>query len=487
MPTALEKYVFFHSITIISMKKTKILATIGPASMSSSIIRRMHSKGMDAFRVNTAYGDIKWYQELIEKVWSIADIPAVLDLKGPEVRIKSPQHVLAKKGDLIRIGFRPEDNISFNRNILSQLTEGEKIVLDKGKAMAIVASVSRRHVTLKMLTDCEFRNGLGVNMPGKKLSIPTLSAHDKKAIKLAKEMGIDYVALSFTRGVSDVKTLKRSLKGTDIGIISKIENRQGIDGLTDIILESEGVMVARGDLGIEIPYQDIPLVQKDIINRCNRLGKISIVATEMLHSMVKNPLPSRAETSDVANAIIDGADCVMLSAESAAGKYPVESVKAMSDIAYAVEKQHPPKTLDEEVHDNVSMAISKAVISIIDTVDVDKIVVATHSGYTAMLISNFRSCKDIIAVTANDKIRRKLNMVYAVNPILHPEIKGDDKILDIAKYCLDKGLVAKKDLVLFTAGVYTQRPVTNLVELHRMDEFIRYGKSAKKKRPRCRT
>jgi len=466
------------------MKKTKILATIGPASSDKKTIARMHYAGMDSFRINTAYGSVPDYVKMLKTVWSVADIPAVVDIKGPEIRVRSPQKVLAKKGDMITVGMGRGDPISFNRNIISQLKVGDTIILDKGKARSRVEKKAKKKVVLKMLTDCAFRDGLGVNMPGKKLSIPTLSPHDLSVIKMAKKEGADYIALSFTRDLADIKALNRRLRGSDMGVIAKIENRSGIDEINDIIAETEGVMIARGDLGIEIPYQQIPLIQKDIINLCNRSGKISIVATEMLHSMVENPVPTRAETSDVANAIIDGADCVMLSAESAAGRYPVESVRAMTDISEAVESSHPPRPLDEEVHDPVSMAISKAVIAIIETADVDKIVVATHSGYTAMLISNFRMCKDIIAMTPDSRVRRKLHLVYAVHPVSHPYIRGNDKIMSLAKHCLDEGLVRKKDLVLFTAGVYVSKPMTNMVELHSMAEISSYW-SGKGGRGRC--
>lgn len=456
------------------MKKTKILATIGPASNSLSAIAKMRKAGMDAFRINTAYGDITRHETLIQKVWSKADIPAVLDLKGPEIRIKTLLPQQSKKGDIVDVSLLPGKGLSFNRNLKGKLDEGDRIILDKGNALAKVIHTSPKRATLRMLTDCLFRNGIGVNMPGKQLDIPTLSAQDRKAIKMAGDIGVDYLALSFTRNASDVKCLRKRIRGTDMGIISKIEEQGGIDDLDGIIRLSEGVMIARGDLGIEIPYQRIPLIQKDIINRCNRLGKISIVATEMLHSMVENPIPTRAETSDVANAIIDGADCVMLSAESAAGKYPSESVKAMADIACAVETKHPAKSLDERAHDMVSLAISKAVTSIIDTLDVDKIVVLTHTGHTAMLISNFRIMTDIIAVTADERVRRRLEMVHSVTPIMDPGFGDCDRIPKIALYCLEKGHVSKKDMVLFTAGTYSKSPVTNLVELHSIGELLRY-------------
>lgn len=456
------------------MKKTKILCTIGPASLKSSTLKRMLDGGMNAFRINTAYGDVKEYEMILKKVWKVADIPAVLDLKGPEIRARCESEFEAKKGDIVEVGFKKSDPVSFNRNIYSQVVVGETVLLDKGRVKSEIISKSRGNIKLKLHGPVRFRTGLGVNMPGKHLSIPTLSVQDLAVVELAKSMGVDYVALSFTRNVNDIRNLKAKLKGHDIGVIAKIENREGIDNIDGIISECEGVMIARGDLGIEIPFQEIPLVQKDIIIRCNKLGKISIVATEMLHSMVENPLPTRAETSDVANAILDGADSVMLSAESAVGRYPVGSVKAMAQISLEVETHLPIKPLDEEVHDKVSMAISKAVTAVIETIQLDKIVVSTHTGYTAMLISNFKINKDIIAITDCRRVCRKLKLVYAVKPIYHKRFRDKLKIQEMAKFLAKEGLLHKKDMVLFTAGLYSKTATTNIVQLHRMKDLLEY-------------
>jgi pyruvate kinase len=460
------------------VKKTKILCTIGPASEGTKVISRMVREGMNGFRINTAYGCVSEYEKKIKAVWSISSIPCVIDLKGPEVRIKCPIPYVAEGGETVTVGFAPSDRISFNRKIYNQIKVGDVVLLDKGRVKSKIVAKSNGRVKLRIFSPCTFRDGLGINIPSKNLVVPTLSEDDLNVLKMCKRLGVDYVALSFTRNLGDVLNLKKALSGSKIGIIAKIENRQGIENIDEILSVCEGVMVARGDLGVEIPYQEIPLVQKDIINRCNRLGKISIVATEMLQSMVDSPKPTRAEISDVANAILDGTDCVMLSEESAKGRYPVESVKAMSDIALEIEMhQHPLKPLDEEAHDSISHAISKAVTSIIETADVDKIVVATHSGYTAMLISNFRMRKDIIALTDSDRTCRKMNLVYAVNPVCHSYFKQKDRVIEIAKFCHKNNLVSKKDLVLFTAGLYNKKPTTNIVQLHKIGEILSYDGS----------
>ncbi len=461
------------------MKKTKILCTLGPATMSKKVLTKMVVAGMNAARVNTAYGSLKSYCEMVRGVRSVADIPIVFDIKGPEIRVNAKGEREVKKNEVLLVGFKPKDEISFNRNIYSQLRVGDKVILGKGKSQSTVVGKSNGYVRLKVRDSLRVRDGLGVNIPERSLKIPTISSRDAKVIGLAKKLGIDYIALSFTRNLEDVKNLRRRLSGSDIAVIAKIENREGIENIDEIIRACDGVMIARGDLGVEIPSQEIPLIQKDIIVRCNRMGKISIVATEMMQSMVSSPQPTRAETSDVANAILDGADSVMLSAESAIGKYPVEAVKAMTKIAFEVECHMPIAPLDEEAHDMVSMAISKAVTSIIETIEIDRIVVATRSGYTAMLISNFRVCKDIIAITDNHRVCRKLHLVYAVQPILLKLSLGKKRIVELARYCLRKGLIKRKDLVLFVSGIYIRKASTNSIQLHRISELLGY-RSGKK-------
>ncbi|MFH1055868.1 MAG: pyruvate kinase [Candidatus Altiarchaeota archaeon] len=458
------------------MKKTKILCTIGPASIDKSILEKMFKAGMDAVRINTAFNSPPFYRKIVRNVRATADIPILIDVKGPEIRFKVSSDIKVERNSTVSIGFKPGPKPYFNRNIFSKLKVGDTIIFDKGKYSSRIVGRERGLIKVKFNSACLLKNGMGVNVPGRRLDVSTLSKEDLAVIRLAKELDLDYVALSFTRNVEDIKKLKRHLNGTGIGLIAKIENHEGVENVDAIMRSCDGVMIARGDLGVEIPSERIPMIQKDLIGKCNRLGKISIVATEMLQSMVESSQPTRAETSDVANAILDGADAIMLSAESAVGKYPLESVKTMAKIALEVETHMPIKPLDEEAHEKISLAISKAVTSIIDTVDVDKIVVATRTGYTAMLISNFRICKDIIAITNDPKVRRKLHLVYAIQPVEHAYFKKKEKILEIAKYCLKEGLIKKTDLVLFTAGIYTTTPTTNLIEIQKIKDLIEYDK-----------
>ncbi|MFH0863350.1 MAG: pyruvate kinase [Candidatus Altiarchaeota archaeon] len=456
------------------MKKTKILCTIGPASSDRGVLTRMHKAGMNGVRINTAFGTVDEYRKVADTIRKVADIPVLMDLKGPEIRLKCRNSIEVEKGGSVWIGSDKGDEVSFNRNILSQLRIGDELLLNKGRVSAKVSAKKGGRIRLTVCEECVLKDGGGVNIPGRKLKIPTLSDNDLDIIRLVKELKLDYVALSFTRDERDIANLKRALGGYKAGIIAKIENQEGVDNADAILAACDGLMIARGDLGIEIPPERIPLIQKDLINKVNRKGKLSIVATEMLQSMENSPEPTRAETSDVANAILDGSDVVMLSGESAVGKYPVESVKTMTKIALEVETHMPRNTLAEDIHDKIPLAMTRAVAAAIDTVDVDKIVVATRSGYTAMLISDSRIGKDIIAITDDQAVCRRLHLVYAVTPAYHEYFKHSHRILRIAKFCAKAGLVRKNDLVLFTAGLYTDKPTTNIVQLHRIDELLRY-------------
>jgi pyruvate kinase len=447
--------------------------------MNRTTLKRMRSAGMNAVRINTAFGSIREYAKAVRLVKSVADMPILVDLKGPEIRLICRKEAFVARGSTIRVGSRPSEAISFNRSILSQLRVGDTVLLNKGKVRSCVVGRFKGAVKLKVLDECVLKSGSGVNVPSRRLDIKSLSRLDMDILRKADTLKIDYVALSFTRNTGDIRHLKSILGGRDIGVIAKIESQEGVDNVESILKECDGVMIARGDLGIEVPSERIPMIQKGVIARCNQLGKVSIVATEMLHTMIENPEPTRAETSDVANAILDGADAIMLSGESAIGKYPVRAVKTMSKIAHEVESHMSLKPLDEELHDKVPLAISKAVAAVIGTVEVDKIVVATHTGYTAMLISNFRICKDIVAITDSAPVFRRLQLVYAVQPIVHPYFKSREKILEIARYSYNAGLVAKNDLVLITAGVYTSKPTTNIIQLHRVKELLEYGKKAR--------
>ncbi|MFH1403488.1 MAG: pyruvate kinase [Candidatus Altiarchaeota archaeon] len=457
-------------------KKTKIICTIGPASESKSVLKRMYAAGMNAGRLNTAHDTFREYNRRVRNIRSVADIPIIVDVKGPEVRIDCDKEVGLTKGDVFTVGFGKSDPIRLNRKIYSQVRKDDTLMIADGMIKTRVVKKADGRLRLKCETkNCVIGKSKGVNIPDKRLKVPLLSEKDEKAIEFAIKNRIDYIALSFTRDKRDLDHLKEHLGKAEIGVIAKIENKDGVENIREIIDHSDGVMVARGDLGVELPSERIPIIQKRIIDMCNRRGKISIVATEMLHSMTENPRPTRAETSDVANAILDGADAVMLSSESAMGRYPMESVRVMSRIAREIEEFVPTKRLSY-AKNNVSLAIANAVNTVINSIEVDKIIVLTKSGYTARLISNFKTDIDLIAITEDRRVRRKLELVYGVKPVYHNYFPEKNRIKAVAEYCLDRKMVGKDDIVLFTAGVYTQTPSTNMVELHKISEILKYHK-----------
>ena len=302
------------------MKKTKIICTMGPASSSKQSIKKMVQAGMNGARINTAYGNLAQYQTVIETVREVADIPIVIDIKGPEIRIKASQRKILQKGDTLEVGFNGED-VCFNHDFYDKMQVNDEIYIDNGKIRTRVVEKKDRKLWLLTLTSGVVEDGKGVNVPNKSLAVPTFPEKDLEIIRFAKKHDVEYVALSFTRNAQDVRNLSEtnSFKG---GIIAKIENSEGVQNVEEILDAASGLMVARGDLGVEIEPERVPLVQKSLIKLCNQKGKLVVTATEMLESMINQPNPTRAEVSDVANAILDGSDAIMLSGETAVGQYP---------------------------------------------------------------------------------------------------------------------------------------------------------------------
>jgi len=327
---------------------------------------------------------------------------------------------------------------------------------------------------LLVMNGGEIADGKGVNIPNKQLSVPSLSKKDLEIIKFAKESDVEYIALSFTRDAQDVDNLKIEAEGFKGRIIAKIENFEGVKNFEEILDAVECVMIARGDLGVEIELERVPLVQKSIIRLCNQRGKTVVTATDMLESMIYQPTPTRAEVSDVANAILDGTDAVMLSGETSIGKYPVESVSMMSRIAIETET-----TARSHVEDgrfiNISDAISKAIQRICQNMPVDKIVTLTRSGYTAKMIARFRIAQPIIAVTPEERVMKQLELVFGVYPV-HIDYRGEeDRILAVAKKLHSTNLIDKEDTVLFTAAFRTVlKHASNLIEIHNIRELMNF-------------
>jgi pyruvate kinase len=453
------------------MKKTKILATIGPASQSRKILRELINSGMDAIRLNTAHGTIDQYEKIIHAVKSIKDIPIIFDLKGPEIRIKTDKDYCLAKGDTIRIGFGSPPGPHFNHRFI--VPARQALLINDGLFRLKVISSNKDYILLAAESDLCITNRVRVNIPGLKYSLPILSAEDIKFLEYGKKKKIDYIALSYTRTGSDVKAARERLGDSGIGIIAKIETLEGVKNFDDILAYADGIMVARGDLGVEVPSENLPMIQKEIIRKCNKAGKLVITATQMLQSMIENPVPTRAETSDVANAILDGTDVIMLSGETAAGKYPVLAVKEMTKIALETEKYVESKVQNADTK-SISMAISGSIKELTSILPITKIVTLTRFGFTAKIISRFRLKQQIIAITPDNIIRKRLELYYGVLPLVFPDFPTENRIYKCTRFLFRKKYISRNDLILFTAGVFpAQSGSTNMIEIHHASEMIK--------------
>ena len=309
----------------------------------------MVQAGMNCARINTAYGDFESYKQTVENVRKVSDLPLLIDLKGPEIRLKTNKEQTVNINDKLDVGFNGE-GISFNHNIIDDMNLGDVVFIDNGRIKTAIVEKNSNSLRLLVERGGEISDGKGVNVPNKILKVPTLSKRDKKIIQFAKEHQVEFLALSFTRNAKDLSKLRQTAKGFEGAILSKIENFEGITNFKEILESSDAIMIARGDLGVEIPSEKVPLVQKSLIRMCNQEGKPVVTATEMLESMMHQPHPTRAEVSDVANAILDGTDATMLSGETAVGKYPVHSVEMMARIALRNRECNPKHSTKNGLH-----------------------------------------------------------------------------------------------------------------------------------------
>jgi len=452
------------------LKKTKIVCTIGPASLSKETLMKMHRAGMNGARINTAYGTIDQYERVIKTVREVADIPVIVDIKGPEIRLKMRGNRIVNKGDTFEAGFKDE-TISFTKNFYDKVHVADNILVDNGKVRLKVTEKNKDTLKLVALTPGELDDGKGVNIPYKKLTVPTLSNRDREIATLAREKDVEFIALSFTRDATDIENLKKEAQGFKGAVIAKIENFEGVNNFNEILDASDGIMVARGDLGVEIEPEKVPLVQKSIIKHCNQRGKTVVTATEMLESMMHSPIPTRAEVSDVANAILDGTEATMLSGETAVGQYPVETVQMMSRIAVEAEKAIE-NHVEDEGFINISDTISRAIQRICQEMPVNKVVTLTRSGYTARMISRFKIPQPIIAVTPDPRVKRQLELAFGVSPACLDYREKKDRILTVANQLHTAGLVNEDDTILFTAAFRTSRKhASNLIEIHKLKEL----------------
>ena len=444
------------------MKKTKIICTLGPASDSKEIIAAMADAGMNVARINFSHGTHEQHAEKIQKIKEVREekkipLPILLDTKGPEFRIKTflSGKIELKEGDFFTftteevVGDETRVSVSF-KEICEELTVGDKILLNNGLMVFRVVEVESPNVRCIVEIGGVLSDRKSMFFPDKELRLTFLSEQDKKDLLFGIEQEVDFVALSFVSRPQDVIDAKEFLKangGEHIDVIAKIENRAGVKNLIHI-------MVARGDLGVEIPYEELPNTQKYIIDQCRIMGKRVITATEMLESMIGNPRPTRAEISDVANAVYDGTSAVMLSGETAAGRYPVESVAAMTKIVKMAESHiEYIQTIDEFCIKNSSEALSHSAATLAKDLNAKAIVVCTRTGGTARMVSRFRPNINIIGITTDIHAYRKLALSWGVLPALTDEYSSVDILFYFAKQtAIKSGLVKKGDTIVITGG-----------------------------------
>lgn len=468
-------------------RRTKIVCTIGPSSSSEAVLEELIRNGMNVARLNFSHGTHDDHRETIQLIRTIAEkldvsLPILADLQGPKIRVgkmkdgaqqlEAGQYVTLTSEDIP--GTSETVPIDYP-GLSDDAVEGNTILMDDGLLEMKVVKKNGSTLVAQVVVGGMLKSRKGVNLPDVKISMPSLTEKDIGDLEFAVDHDVDYVAMSFVRSANDVQEVNSRVRarGSQAGIIAKIEKPEAVRVIDDIIEEADGIMVARGDLGIEIASERVPMIQKKIIDKCRRVGKPVITATQMLDSMIKNPRATRAESSDVANAVLDGTDAVMLSGETAAGDYPIESIKTMDKICRSVESQarHIYSSLGyqkpEWKEKQVIESLAYSCVSIAGNVEAKVIATITHSGNTARRIAKFRPEVPIVAFTESDQVRRQLALVWGVLPVKIDEIFDTDKSVRVMeKYLLEDGMVTKGNRVIIATGMpIAKRGRTNMVKV----------------------
>ncbi|SFH74038.1 pyruvate kinase [Pisciglobus halotolerans] len=469
------------------MKKTKIVCTIGPASESVDSLVKMIEAGMNVARLNFSHGDFEEHGNRIKNIREASKITGkmvaiLLDTKGPEIRTHNMKDgkVQFQIGDVVRVameeveGTKEKFSVTYPE-LINDVEPGAHILLDDGLIDLLVTDIDKENgeIVTSVKNAGVLKNKKGVNVPGVSVQLPGITEKDEADIRFGLENDIDFIAASFVRRPSDVLEITKILEEvnmTHVKIIPKIENQEGVDNIDEILKVSQGLMVARGDLGVEIPTEEVPIVQKEMIAKCNRLGLPVITATQMLDSMQVNPRPTRAEASDVANAIFDGTDAIMLSGETAAGDYPIEAVQTMANIAKRTEEAligqdaFALKLFDQG---DMTEAIGQSVGHTARNLGINTIVAATESGHTAQMISKYRPKSDIVAVTFSERTQRGLALTWGVYATVSEKPESTDDMFNLAtKISQEEGFAKEGDLIIITAGVPVgERGTTNLMKI----------------------
>lgn len=469
-------------------KKTRIVCTIGPATEEEKVLKNLIENGMNVARLNTSHDSIQDHEKrvkLLQKIRRELNIPLaiLLDLEGPKIRtgtfdtdkvtLKEGQEFVLTSEDIVGSC----DKVSINyKELPKEVKKGDNILLDDGKVRLVVSETTEKEIKTKVITGGTIAGRRGINVPGIDIGMPPLTEKDIEYLNKAVEWNVEYIAQSFVRKAQDITETKKIIAGLgmpDLPVIAKIETLQALDNLEEIIEEADGVMVARGDLGVEAPVEQIPLLQKRIIEIANTMAKPAITATQMLESMINNPFPTRAEATDIANAILDGTDAIMLSGETSIGKYPEKAVEVMSKVAFETEK-----LLDEYLYkfdystygggDPSTNAITMSAVKMAEQLGINVIVATTYSGYTARALSRFRRNSKIIAASPRLTTYHRLALVWGVTPVIMRKFTDTDNMLEsVTNIVKSLDVVLPGDNIIVTAGIpYGFSSKTNLLKVH---------------------
>jgi pyruvate kinase len=467
------------------MRRTKIVATVGPASRSPEVLEQLLRAGVNVVRLNFSHGEHAQHLEVATRVREIArrlgtSVALLQDLSGPKIRTGKVKDNAIELKDGARVVITTDETIEGSAERISttydplprDVKPGDKILLDDGNLQLRVEAVAGEEVTCRVVDGGVLKSNKGMNLPGVALSTPALTEKDRRDLAFGIQTGVDYVALSFVRQAADVEQVKELIRslGASTPVIAKIEKREAVNDLPSILEVTDGVMVARGDLGVELSTEEVPTLQKRIIEMANGAGKVVITATQMLESMIENPRPTRAEASDVANAILDGTDGIMLSAETASGRFPVEAVETMARIAVHTEKNYgvrPPARVSGGSASVVARSLARVASTVAEELDCKLIVAFTESGTTARLVSSYRPRAPIAGVTYNADTYRRLALWWGVVPILSAFAQDTDAMIVQGEQILKQaGLVAPGDTVLMLGGQSHTTGATNMLRVH---------------------
>ena len=471
------------------IKKTKIVATIGPATSSKEMLEKLLKAGLNVVRLNFSHGDFKEHQEKVDNfrkaMVSTGMTGAIMqDLSGPKIRLGEfyQDKVELKKGDTITITtdkiIGDEKKVSINYPLFpKEVKAGDSIMVDDGKKRFEVISIKGNEVLCKIMVGGTTKGRRGVNLPDSEISVSCLTEKDIKDIEFGLKNKVDFFAFSFIRKPEDVTELRNILnkRKSKAKIIAKIETPQAVKNIDEILDLCDGLMVARGDLAIEVPAEKVPLIQKMIIKKCNDAGKIVITATQMLESMIKSPVPTRAEVSDIANAILDGTDAVMLSEETTLGEFPVEAVSVMSRVAFEIEHNYPERKINHSKNEDKSReitdSVTEAVVKTAHDVDAKAIIALTETGYTARMISRYKPTQMILSLTPNEVTANQLSLSFGCVPVKIPSISTIEEVVKYIKsYCLKNKIAKKDDHIVITGGIPFNKKSgsTNMVMVERI-------------------